>query len=221
MKKRLIILVALVACIATAQAQVYVGGSVGFTTSKIDNGGADKSGSSFKLIPDIGYKMDDNLSIGVMLGYSHGLCSFGSISVSDVKSALSSVASIYGDINDEDMKLNSFTVAPYLRYSALRFGNAAFFFEGYVGYSNIKSDSTPSLSSGDSSYGGSETSFNAFELGVRPGISYSLGSKVDVICKLGAVGFVSAKEKESDMKITRFGVSLDSYNVLVGFNFNL
>ena len=218
MKKKLLVLVALLACIATAQAQVYVGGSVGFTSSKIDNGGTDKSGSSFKLIPDIGYKMDDNLSIGVQVGYSHGMCSFGSLTVADVKGAMSSLISTYADVNDEDMKLNSFTIAPYIRYNALNFGNASFFFEGYVGYTNIKSDATPTTSGGMSN---NEVSFNAFELGVRPGISYRLGSKVDVICKLGSVGFISAKEKDTDYKITRFGVSLDSYNVLVGFNFNL
>ena len=31
---------------------------------------------------------------------------------------------------------------------------------------------------------------------------------------------MSAKEKESDIKITRFGVNVDSYNILFGLNFH-
>ena len=69
MKKKLFVMVALLACMTTASAQWYVGGSFGFTSSKIDNGNTDQSGSSFKIIPDIGYKIDDRVSAGVQVGY--------------------------------------------------------------------------------------------------------------------------------------------------------
>ena len=37
--------------------------------------------------------------------------------------------------------------------------------------------------------------------------------------KIGTLGFISAKEKETDMKITRFGLTMDSYNLLLGLNY--
>lgn len=66
MKKRIVALVALLATITLgANAQVYVGGSLGFTSSKMDNGGADQDGTSYKILPEIGYQLDDMVSIGV------------------------------------------------------------------------------------------------------------------------------------------------------------
>lgn len=220
MKKKVILLVALLACMTTASAQMYIGGSLGFSTSKVDNGNTDQSGSSFKLLPDIGYQVDDNMSVGVQIGYSHGMCSFGSLNVTDVKSALGSMVSTMADINDEDMKLNGFSISPYIRYNMVNYGAASLFIEGYVGYDNISTDGL-SLSSSSSNQKVDKMTFNAFELGLRPGVSLKIGSKLEAICKLGAVGFISAKEKESDLKITRFGVDVDSYNLLLGFNFHL
>ena len=213
-------MVALLACMTTASAQWYVGGSFGFTSSKIDNGNTDQSGSSFKIIPDIGYKIDDRVSAGVQVGYSHGIASFGSLTATDVKAAASNLISAYADINDEDMKLNGFTIAPYIRYNVVNYGAANFFIEGYVGYNNISTDGGISVGSGSNGGSVDKITFNAFDLGIRPGVSFKLGTKLEAVCKLGALGFVSAKEKESDRKITRFGAVADTYNVLMGFNFH-
>ena len=213
MKKQIIILFAFLACITTANAQWTVGGSFGFSSTKIDNGGSDQSGSSFKIVPDIAYKVDDVLTIGVQLGYSHGLATFGSLTATDIKSALSTMAGAYVDVNNDDMKLNGFSIAPYLRYSVLNFGKASLFLEGYMGFNSIKTDSTPSTNGGS----GDEASLTAFELGVRPGISLMVSEKLELLCKLGALGFITAKEKESDAKITRFGLDVSSYNLMLGF----
>lgn len=113
------------------------------------------------------------------------------------------------------MKLNSFTIQPYLRYNVVNFGKAKLFLEGYVGYTNINmKDESGSGNDAD------ETKVNAFELGIRPGVSISLSDKLDVVGKIGTLGFLSAKESESDVSLTRFGLDVDSYNVLVGFNFH-
>ena len=214
MKKKLFVLFALLACITTANAQFYVGGSFGFTSTTIDAGGGDdESGSSFKIIPDFGYQIDDKLSVGVQVGYSHGVAAFGSISVSDFKSMLSNLAGAFVDYNNEDMKLNGFTISPYVRYNAIEFGKAYLFIEGYIGYNNISADELP--------FGnGGEVKLNAFELGVRPGIAVKVSDRLDLLCKMGALGYMSAKEKESDSSISRFGVAADTYNLLFGVNFH-
>jgi hypothetical protein len=217
MRKKLIALVALLAMVTMgANAQVYVGGSLGFTSSKMDNGGADQDGTSYKIMPEIGYQLDDMLSIGVQVGYSHGYASFGGITVTDFMSTLNTIGSAYVDINEDGMKLNSFTFAPYIRYNVLELGGMAkLFVEGSVGYTNIKTDNAPKAAG----YGGGEMKMDVLEIAVRPGIELALSDQISAIAKVGSLGYMQAKEKESDAKLTRFGLSCDSYNLLLGVNF--
>ncbi len=210
MKKSFIALFAMLCCVATANAQFYAGGSFGFTSTTYDNGGKDESGSSFKIIPEIGYKVNDNISAGIQIGYSHGLAAFGSLTVSDLKSALSTAAGAYADIANDDMKLSGFTISPYARFTVTEMGPVKLFIEAYIGYNNITSDPDD----------GDKITLNSFELGARPGLSYALGERVEAICKIGCIGYMSAKEKEEDLKVSRFGVAADTYNLLIGVNFN-
>ena len=212
--KKLFAFLILFACVATANAQFYVGGSFGFTSTSIKDG---ESGSSFKIIPDLGYQVDEDLSVGIQLGYSHGLATFGSLTTTDVKSVLSTVAGAYTDINMDDMKLNGFTIAPYVRYNVIKTGGLTVFLEGYFGYNSISTDETPSM--GDDEGPGDKATLNAFDLGIRPGLSYNLAGNFDLVCKFGAFGYMSAKEKESDQSISRVGLSFDTYNLLFGFQY--
>lgn len=219
--KKIFMMIAMLACITTASAQWNIGGTVGFTTTKIDAGGSDQSGSSYKIVPDIGYSINENLIVGVQLGYSSGMAAFGSLTVTDIKSAISTLAGAASDIGNDSYKLNSFTISPYIRYKLVEYGKASVAVEGYLGYNSISSDGSPTVQSSDGgSYGGNELTFNAFEIGLRPVATFQVSDKLDILCKLGAVGFMSAKEKESDIKITRFGVNVDSYNILFGLNFH-
>lgn len=207
--KKIFAFLALFACVATANAQFYVGGSFGFTTTSVKDG---DSGSSYKIIPDFGYQVNDDISVGLQIGYSHGLASFGSITASDFKSALSTAIGAYSDINMDDMKLNGFTISPYVRMNVMKTGGLAVFLEGYFGYNNITMDDTPSV--------GGKSTLNAFDIGIRPGLTYNLAGNFNLICKLGNVGYMSAKEKEVDTSISRFGVSFDSYNLLFGVQYH-
>lgn len=234
MKKALLVLVAVLACVTTANAQFYVGGSLGFTSTKVEG----ESGTSYKIIPDFGYQLNDKMSVGIQVGYSHGIAAFGSLTVTDIKQAMSNVISGFADMNDDGMKLNSFTVSPYFRYNLVEFGKAHLFVEAYVGYSSISANTSAFASMAgdfdfsdydnddyyydddDFDYGDSDkTTLNAFEVGVRPGIAIQLSDKLDIVCKMGALGYISAKEKESDVTISRFGLDFDTYNLLMGVNF--
>lgn len=210
--KKVLFLIAFLGVITSANAQFRVGGSIGFTSTKIDNGVTDESGTSFKIMPEIGYQLTDNVLVGVQVGYSSGYATFGSLTASDLKSAMSTVVGAMIDVENDDMKLSGFTFAPYIRYDALSFGNAKVFLEGYIGYNNITTDSTPTAGGA----GGGELNVNAFELGVRPGIALKVSDSFELQCKLGALGYMSAKEKESDVTISRFGLNFDTYNLLFG-----
>lgn len=215
--KKLLTLVAVMALALGANAQYYVGGSLGFTSSKMDNGGADQDGSSFKLMPEIGYQLDKDMAIGVQLGYSSGYAAFGSLTVTDIKGMMNNAVSMYADINNDDMKLKSFTLAPYIRYTMMEMGKLSVFVEGSVGYTNITTDQTPAA--GNHAAGG-ETKVNVIEVAVRPGLKLKLSDNFSAIAKLGSLGYISAKEDESDSKLTRFGLDFDSYNILLGFNYH-
>ena len=218
MKKKIIALVALLACFTMgASAQVYVGGSLGFTSSKLSTGGHDQDGTSFKLLPEFGYQLDQDISIGLQIGYSHGYAAFGSITVNDFKALMNTGISTMMDINEDDYKLNSFTFAPYVRYNFAHLGKIDLFFEGSVGYSNVKSDDTPNMNGKAT---GSESKLDVIEIALRPGVSFNLNNNISLIAKLGSLGFMQAKEKESDMKLTRFGLDMDSYNLMLGMNFH-
>ena len=52
-----------------ASAQVYVGGNVGIAS--VDNG-HDDDVTVYSLLPEVGYKFNDNWAAGVMFGWSKG-----------------------------------------------------------------------------------------------------------------------------------------------------
>ena len=118
MKKILMTMVAAFAAVSM-NAQVYVGGELGFTSSKV-NGGDSKT--SFKILPEIGYNLDDAMSIGIVLGYEQGNAtqSFETYAVND--------------------KAKSFIINPYLRYNVVKAGNVSFFGDLSVLYKNYNND---------------------------------------------------------------------------------
>lgn len=96
MKKLLMTLVASVAIAVSANAQVFVGGSVGFGSVKV--GGGD-SEVTYKIVPEVGYNFNKNWAIGLTIGYQKGACNL-------VDEAIA-----------QDVNTKVFTVAPYGRYT--------------------------------------------------------------------------------------------------------
>ena len=105
MKKSLLaIAFAMVAMVGSAQ--VYVGGSLDLDLA----GNKTASASNFSLSPEVGYELNENLSIGAALSFS----------TSSMK------------IKDTDYKENDFSwgIAPYARYTFLRNGIFSCFVDG-------------------------------------------------------------------------------------------
>ena len=117
MKK--IILTALVAVASlSANAQVWLGGSLGFNYDKqsVKHGGS-SSNTTFSIAPEIGYSLNDKWDLALALNESL-------ISVKD------------GDT------MNSFTINPYARYTYYTTGKVGFFVDlGFsVGTTNLAYD---------------------------------------------------------------------------------
>ena len=217
--KRILLAVLLLTGMSAMQAQeskFYVGGTLGLTWSKLKIDGGSQSGVSFKAMPEVGYNLSDKWSIGVSLGYSHGYAAFGGIDFNDIKSIANTVVSTAADVASDDIaKLNSFRFAPYVRYNFWQTGKLKFFLEGSLGYVHVGL-------SGDAledRLGGSPA-LNVVELNIRPGLSFDASKKITLMAKVGSLGFIHGKEKQTEAKLNRFGFDMDTYNILLGMNYN-
>ena len=99
----------------SANAQVYMGGSVGIGSVK-DVGGDYET--TYKLLPEIGYSFNKDWAVGVMLGVSKGTCDFSSGNFS------------------QNTKTEIVTINPYARYTFLRNQFLNLFIDGGLGYTS-------------------------------------------------------------------------------------
>ena len=61
--KKIMMTLAAVAVAATMNAQVWVGGELGFTGSHVN--GIDNTEKTFTIAPEIGYNLDDNFAVAI------------------------------------------------------------------------------------------------------------------------------------------------------------
>lgn len=227
MKKTIIAAVLALTSMA-ASAQVYVGGQIGFTSSSVDldiEGSSSISGTSFKILPEVGYKINDQWAVGMQVGYSQGYTAFGTFDVNDgralAKTAVGSVLDVMSSSDIYDVKLNAFRVAPYARYTFLKAGNFDFFVEGGFAYTNIKAKNL--LKAVLRASEAPDPTVNAFEIAVRPGITFNINQHAQVVAKIGALGYqrASLSVDGADMKpsLSRFGFEVDGDDLSLGFNY--
>ncbi|MBR3286548.1 MAG: porin family protein [Bacteroidales bacterium] len=115
--KKILLMVAVIAMAATANAQWYVGGSIGFGSVKVGDGSAE---STYKIVPEVGYNLNDNWAIGLSMGYQKGACEFGTGNF----------------LQNVDTEVFSFN--PYVRYTFLTFGMIDVFADGGFGIASVK-----------------------------------------------------------------------------------
>lgn len=123
MKKILMTLAAAFVAVA-ASAQVYVGGSLGINSTKID--GEDDATITYKFLPEIGYKFSDSWAAGVNFGWA--------------KEGVTS--------DDDDLTVNTFEVNPYARFTFVKGKVVNVFCDGSVGYKHYNKVDTDLYSIG-------------------------------------------------------------------------
>ena len=116
MKKILMTMVIALSAI-TANAQWYLGGSVGVASVK--NGNADAE-TVYKFVPDFGYTLNDQWAIGVAVGYQKGACDL-----------------INGGFG-QDVETELLQVNPYARYTFVKNKYVNVFMDGTVGLGSYK-----------------------------------------------------------------------------------
>ncbi len=107
---------AAVAVAATMNAQAYIGGGIGFQTSKQ---GDDKT-TLVTVMPEIGYNLDENWAVGIGLGYGH---TKNSVEKKGVETSV---------------KTDVFQIAPYARYTFAKFDKVNLFVDGGMHYMHTK-----------------------------------------------------------------------------------
>jgi hypothetical protein len=110
MKKIVLTMVAAMVAVVM-DAQIYVGGAVGFQTVSHDG----NSTTAFTLKPEAGYSFNEDWAVGMAFGYSES--------------------------GKDESKVKTFIINPYVRYNAVKFDKVNLFLDGGLEYINTKYDS--------------------------------------------------------------------------------
>lgn len=144
----------------TANAQVWVGGELGFSTNKnAYDGEKINSNTEFTFAPEVGFNISENFDVALKLAYGY-------------------TESASNKIMGETFKgsTNAFSINPYVRYTFAKSGNFSAFVDGGVGYTTIH-------------YNGNKDNVNAVGVALNPGIAYAISPKVSLVAHIGEVGY--------------------------------
>lgn len=227
MKKVIAVAVAaLLGISAFAQVGISVGGSFGFTYSSLKrNGLKGMDGVSFKFVPEVGFRLMDNLTVGASVGYIHGYAALGSFNMNDFRSLLNLGIGTASDLylnKDNGQVMNAVTFSPFARFTFLQTKWVDLFVEGGPGYNLVIVKHEEYDEVNDESYI-SRDKVNIFEFAVRPGIALNLGDQFKITAKLGSLGWQMASVKEgsgSTYTLNRIGLDVDSFNLLLGVSYS-
>ncbi len=123
MKKFLMTIAAAFVAVSMS-AQVYLGGSVAFQAWSNQKALGDKSETVFKILPEIGYNLNDEWAIGAVIGYQ---------------------SNKWDKVDDgvEGKHESAFTFNPYARYTFANLGKVNLFVDGGVDFTTYtKGDQT-------------------------------------------------------------------------------
>lgn len=192
------------ACAALSMnAQMYVGGSLGlnFENKLKDNNGKEATGMSFQIKPEVGYVLDENSALGIVIG-------FGTTNNGNTKNPFNDNNAISAD-DKLDKSVMTFEVAPYYRYNYLKFGNVNLFVDGQFDFTYFKQDNYKATQ---------------FGLHVIPGVAVNLNDNISFVAKMGeGLGWSSCKVDEGVPGVkyearSKFGLDVSS---LAGLQFGM
>ena len=189
--KKFFAIAALAVASLTANAQAWLGGNIGYTSTKteIENKYAslDNTASAFSFAPEVGYDLDENWSVALRLSYAH-------------------IDSYTVEINNDKFTgtANSFAITPYVRYKFFNEGNFTAFVDGGITYGTTHLNG----------YSDVIENPNFFNIGFNPGIAYAISDDVTLVAHFGDLSYniTTTKAKRYDVKstISAFNIGLDN-----------
>ena len=175
----------------TANAQMYVGGTFGFTSRKDVNG---VSKSNFTIVPEVGFQFNEKFSIGMNLGYRKmGVTDDGSFSYTCDKYV-------------------SFGIAPYIRYNLYQYSKIRVFTDGVASLWHVKYKGLQNAGAET----GNDIDGHRSTIGIRPGIAFDATDHFSFLAKIGWIGYSSTK-MDGYKATNTWNINADTDNLAIGF----
>ena len=195
MKKAILTFVIAFAGIITANAQVWLGGSLSFNTNKAEG----QRGTYLFLGPEVGYSFGD-WSVAMALGYAN-----------------STSAALAGPTNK--YTTSALQVSPYIRYNVCNIEKFSFFLDGafdFIGWRDKYNIN------GTITYGRDwQTTWQA---GIKPGIAFHPTAKWAAVFHCGFIGYSKGSIGGIDNIISPydpgFNIDFTASTISVGFYYN-
>ena len=120
--KKIVMMAVMAVAALSANAQVWVGGEVGFTSSHVNGLGTEKN---FTIKPEIGYSLNDKFDVAMEIGYAF------------------SSDKLHKKLGGQKFNANTFEVSPYVRYKFVKVGNFFAFVDGGLEYATTHYNTLP------------------------------------------------------------------------------
>ncbi len=173
--------------------------------SKNDFGSSENNNTNFSFYPSLGYAIENNLIIGMGLGYGY----------SDNNSA-------YIDDSNRRFTNNSkrYSVFGYVKKYIPITEKFALNFKGELNYSKSKNN-RDSLRNDIYNIQDDDTT-NSFSIGISPGITYFVSERFALESKIGFLGYTYSKTKgigALERNSNKFNFSLNSSQIFFGISY--
>jgi hypothetical protein len=201
MKKLIISLTFLLFLFSNSFSQIFVGGSLGFSTSSnsVKNGSTTTDGTSsysLELSPSIGYYLNESMAIGVELLIS-----------------TEEETDPSGSGTQETKNSTSLSgIGPFVRYHLVEIDKFKIFGQAQIG---LAFGSSVYKVAGTTSY---DADVFALRIKAFPGIAYELTDKIDLELSFGNIQFANVSSKSGDNKTSNTSFDLNlSTELSLGF----
>ena len=184
-------MVAFMVAAVAASAQVYIGGGIGFSSEKdgYRNGDPEPDAvTRFHLNPEVGYNLSDKLAVGIGLGVDYG--------------------------KQGDTKTTGFEIAPYARWTFVKWNRVSLFLDGGLAYGF---DKTKREYDNGHETVSTENKDAYFKIGVKPGLRVDITDHLAFMTRLGWFGYECIMPDGDDMNNgSRFGLDVNGENLTFG-----
>ncbi|MBQ6189589.1 MAG: outer membrane beta-barrel protein [Bacteroidaceae bacterium] len=159
--KKLFLMAFMAICAVSANAQLWIGGSLGYDYDS-NYGGAKMH--ALTISPEVGYNLSEKWAIACNIDYNMAKIADGAMYDARYDVVLNTSACVH-----------SFTINPYVRYTFAKAGIASFFVDGGFEGGFQKAEDLDATS--------------IFGIGVQPGVALQISKKVCLVTKLGYLGY--------------------------------
>ncbi|WP_418511684.1 outer membrane beta-barrel protein [Corallibacter sp.] len=174
--------------------------SLHFSNTESNNNNVEQDEFGFSFAPKIGYAINDNLILGLGIGYGH------------YKQDTTSNTNQQTTVNT-----NSYHVFPYVRKFFPVGEKMAFLVQGEARFSKQKSDY-------DETFMNTSSDSESVFAGIRPGFTYFISDKIALETTIGALGYNYSEGEQSDgyySKRNGFRFDFNTSNIIFGVSIYL